>query len=156
MAGGSLKKIQEKNKGFLQVYSYINFITIAVFFLEKAWFYYLWGEVPSMTIKSMGNTALLMINQFIFKSFHSMAKQGSDLGQTGGLTSFLVDVMFINWFVVITTTILSDCIYIDGNFSKIILDFVWILALIPVFGFIKLKALYSQLFGVSSASKKKK
>jgi SRP-independent targeting protein 2/TMEM208 len=125
MAGASAKKIQQSNK-FLLKFHFYSYGLVVAFYV----FYQLYYNA-FLTTKStyLWFTSILLINTFILYQFISHSKSNRDLGQSGGLISFFVDVKYTGWFCLVMSTWSSW--------------FCWIyVGAVGLFAVIKLKAIY--------------
>ncbi|KAJ3320946.1 hypothetical protein HDV06_004735 [Boothiomyces sp. JEL0866] len=78
----------------------------------------------------------------------SMATSGGDLGQEGGLLSYYYDVLYVGWFVLVTSC------FSDSNL-EFTLVFFWAYILVPLIAIYKLKTLVSSFFGKTANTVKK-
>lgn len=143
MAGNSGKKIADKNKQVLAFYLRIHYLSLCLFIGNICYHVLAQGHQLKFTANIIGNTLIWIMNHMITMTFQSTASQGSDLSATGGLISFLVDVFLVSWFVITTTTLISNY-------------FVYVLVFIPVFGVMKLQQIWNSLFGTAAVANKKK
>ena len=142
MAGNSAKKIAEKNKEVLSFYVRIHYASLLIYLVKLGWDLQV-GKVVELSVNRVGNALLWIINHVIVTNFQSTSAHGGDLSATGGLLSFLVDCFLIFWFVINTTTWISNY-------------FVYTLMFVPIFGFLKLKQVWNGLFGKEERIIKKK
>lgn len=141
MAGNSAKKIAEKNKEVLSFYIRIHYASLLIYLVKLGLDLQVGGV--ELSVNRVGNALLWIINHFIVTNFQSTSAHGGDLSATGGLLSFLVDCFLISWFVINTTTLLSNY-------------FMYTLIFVPIFGFLKLKQVWNGLFGKEELIVKKK
>ncbi|PWN47254.1 DUF788-domain-containing protein [Violaceomyces palustris] len=102
MAKGSSKKISSNNQSTLQVLQYGFLITNTIHLVFRFWFFKSSATWRSL-LAYLSTEALAL---FLWIQLISMAKGGDDLAQPG-LTAYMFDVIYVTWFVHITTALFS-------------------------------------------------